>query len=146
LNIFLSGYLLRDIVGVLDPRMVDALEDINESLSHHLQISKGQVTFVELSVLDAILDQPINQFLSLFYGTRSIGPRSGLCLVSQHQNGSLAATRPGSRVSESLLVCLWRAVPLRTGLTVEVTRHGGPVVLRNEVLDLLGQTVLLGEL
>lgn len=126
--------------------MVDALEDIDESLSNHLQIPKGQITFVELSVFHTILDQSINQFLSLFHGMRSICPRSGLCLVGQHQNGSLAATRPGSRISESLLVCLRRAVALRTGLTVEVARHGGPVVLGNEVLDLLGQTVLPGEL
>ena len=101
--------------------MVAALEDGYQRLSHLLQIPKCQVTVIKLAVSYTVLDQPVNEFLNLLHGPRSIGSGGSFCLVGQHQDGCLTRSRPGSRISKSRLVRLSRHSVLRTGLAVEVT-------------------------
>ena len=129
----------------------------DERLPDPFDIAQGQVALVELAVIEPLLDDPRDHRPDGHLVARGQGTDRGLHAVGQHDQGRLARLRLGADVAVARLVHrLGRLVALGGALpaerrggelpspSVEVADERGPVMLRDERDERLGQVRPVG--
>ncbi len=135
------------LVRVLDADVVNPHQHLQEFILDLPQIPKRQVRIIELSVIDSLLKDEVNERLQAVVRRIVQAPAGRLDRVRQHQNPGLlrVGTRPGVpklRLQNGRFV----RVRLLNGFPVKVLNSSRAVMRRDEVHDALRQVVLLRQL
>src|SRR3989440_8550924 len=92
------------VLGVRDALVVHAEEELAERVLDALDVAEGEVALVELSVGDALVDDPIDHAadrLGILLGERA---DRRFCAVREHDDPGLLAVRTRAGVPERALV------------------------------------------
>src|SRR5207247_8781464 len=90
--------------GVLADLLIHPDETLAERVLRLLHLAEGQVAFVELSVRDALVDDPLDHAadrLGVLFGQRS---HRGLGAVGEHDDAGLFAAGARAGIAEGALV------------------------------------------
>ena len=92
------------VLRVRDPGVVHAQELLHERVPDALEVAQRQVALVELTVADALIDDPRDHRPDRRLVARCQGANGRLDAVGQHDQGGLTGLRLGPRMTEPALV------------------------------------------
>ena len=85
---------------VRDARVVDARKQRDERLFDPREVAQSQITFVELALFEALVDDALDQLLDGLARVVARGAGGGLGAIGEHQDGSFTRLWPRAGVGE----------------------------------------------
>ena len=142
LKVGLGGLFL--LVGILDPHVIDAQQHLEERILDQPKVPEGEVRVVELSVVDPLAEQEIDQVFEPTRGRIVETPTGRLHRVGQHEDAGLLRVRDGTWIAKlGLRNGLIRVFGSAQGFSVEVLDPSCAVVHGNKLEHLLRKPVVL---
>ena len=129
--------------GVLDALMEHAVEHRGKGVADARDVAQGQRRVVQLAVVELAAHELGDELADLLGGGVVHAAHGGLHGIGQHDDGAFLALGPAAVVAEIRDID-GLTVGLLQGLVVEEHDRRVAVVLHDDVLNLLGQAVLLG--
>ena len=128
---------------IFDALMEHAVEHRGEGLADARDVAQGQRRVVQLAVVELAAHELGDELADLLGRGVVHAAHGGLHGIGQHDDGAFLALGPAAVVAEIRDID-GLAVGLLQGLVIEVHDRRIAVVLHDDVLNLLGQAVLLG--
>src|SRR2546427_2273611 len=130
------------VLGIRDALVVHAEEELAERVLDALDIAEGKVAFVELSVGDALVDDPVHHAADRLGILLAERPHRRFGAVREHDDPGLLAVRTRAGVPERALV---RGLASLLRDLEEVLHDAGPVMAGDHLADALRKLVAVGE-
>ena len=86
--------------GILDPFMIDTLQDTGKSCADLVNIVEGKRAFAQLSILEFTSDQALNVLINRLRCRILHGTDRRFNAISHHDNGCFPGTRLWSGIAE----------------------------------------------
>jgi hypothetical protein len=129
---------------IFDSMMMDAVENLIETLCDLVEVPEGQLTFIELAVQENLVNDSLHESLDT-RGRRVLKrPRCRLHPIGEQNEAGLLGLGLGARVSEVIDTDGVLALEF-LGFFAEIGDQTGSVVLLNDINDGFAEPVVLGD-